>query len=95
MTHQLLRSKFWRRSAEEGRPGWQKIVVALVADGLDPMDKQVLDVLQTIGVFQDGILKKEVDGKKTAAHIFEVSLISPAMSFSILRSVSSIQLSYL
>lgn len=64
-------SKFWRRSAEEGRPGWQKIVVALVADGLDPMDKQVLDVLQTIGVFQDGILKKEVDGKKTAAHIFE------------------------
>ncbi|KIR34715.1 chitin synthase [Cryptococcus deuterogattii MMRL2647] len=64
-------SKFWRRSAEEGCPGWQKIVVALVADGLDPMDKEVLDVLQTIGVFQDGILKKEVDGKKTAAHIFE------------------------
>ncbi|WVQ82320.1 hypothetical protein IAT38_004448 [Cryptococcus sp. DSM 104549] len=35
------------------------------------MDKQVLDVLQTIGVFQDGILKKEVDGKPTVAHIFE------------------------
>ncbi|WVQ74920.1 hypothetical protein IAR50_004528 [Cryptococcus sp. DSM 104548] len=64
-------SKFWKRSAEEGRPGWQKIVVALVADGLGPMDKQVLDVLQTIGVFQDGVLKKEVDGKKTVAHIFE------------------------
>ncbi|WRT68438.1 uncharacterized protein IL334_005414 [Kwoniella shivajii] len=64
-------SKFWRRTAEEGRPGWQRIVVALVADGLGPMDKQVLDVLQTIGVFQDGILKKEVDGKPTAAHIFE------------------------
>nr|XP_019044727.1 chitin synthase [Kwoniella bestiolae CBS 10118]OCF23657.1 chitin synthase [Kwoniella bestiolae CBS 10118] len=64
-------SKFWRRTAEEGRPGWQRIVVALVADGLGPMDKQVLDVLQTIGVFQDGILKKEVDGKPTVAHIFE------------------------
>ncbi|ODN78774.1 hypothetical protein L202_04333 [Cryptococcus amylolentus CBS 6039] len=64
-------SKFWKRSAEDGQPGWQKIVVALVADGLGPMDKQVLDVLQTIGVFQDGVLKKEVDGKKTVAHIFE------------------------
>ncbi|WWC71534.1 uncharacterized protein I206_105492 [Kwoniella pini CBS 10737] len=64
-------SKFWRRTAEEGKPGWQRIVVALVADGLGPMDKQVLDVLQTIGVFQDGILKKEVDGKPTVAHIFE------------------------
>nr|XP_018261520.1 chitin synthase [Kwoniella dejecticola CBS 10117]OBR83678.1 chitin synthase [Kwoniella dejecticola CBS 10117] len=67
-------SKFWRRTAEEGRPGWQKIVVALVADGLGPMDKQVLDVLQTIGLFQDGILKKEVDGKPTVAHIFEASI---------------------
>ncbi|KAK8854766.1 hypothetical protein IAR55_003505 [Kwoniella newhampshirensis] len=64
-------SKFWRRTAEEGRPGWQRIVVALVADGLGPMDKQVLDLLQTIGVFQDGILKKDVDGKPTVAHIFE------------------------
>lgn len=70
-------------------------MVALVADGLDPMDKEVLDVLQTIGVFQDGILKKEVDGKKTEAHIFEVSLISPAVPFIILKSVSSIQLSSL
>lgn len=70
-------------------------MVALVADGLDPMDKEVLDVLQTIGVFQDGILKKEVDGKKTAAHIFEVSLISPAVPFNILKLVSSIQLSSL
>ncbi|WVO13477.1 hypothetical protein L204_101097 [Cryptococcus depauperatus] len=64
-------SKFWRRSAEEGRPGWQKIVVALIADGIGPMDTEVLDVLATIGVFQDGVLKKEVDGKKTVAHIFE------------------------
>lgn len=55
-------------------------MVALVADGLDPMDKEVLDVLQTIGVFQDGILKKEVDGKKTAAHIFEVSSLRPCLS---------------
>jgi hypothetical protein len=48
-------------------------VVTLVADGLGPMDTDVLDVLATIGVYQDGVLKKSVDGKPTVAHIFEVS----------------------
>ncbi|KAK4688796.1 chitin synthase, partial [Tremellales sp. Uapishka_1] len=64
-------SKFWRRSSEEGRPGWQRITVALVADGLGPMDTAVLDILATIGVYQDGVLKKAVDDKPTVAHIFE------------------------
>ncbi|TFL06041.1 glycosyltransferase family 2 protein [Pterulicium gracile] len=64
-------SKYWRRSAEEGVPGWQKITVALIVDGLEPMDKSVLDILATIGVYQDGIMKKQVDEKDTVAHIFE------------------------
>ena len=42
------KSKFWRRTAEEGRPGWQRIVVALIFDGIDPCDKHVLDVLSTM-----------------------------------------------
>ncbi len=67
-------SKYWRRTAEEGTPGWQKIVVALIVDGLEPMDKSVLDILATVGVYQDGIMKKQVDGKDTVAHIFEVTL---------------------
>ncbi|KIL70098.1 glycosyltransferase family 2 protein [Amanita muscaria Koide BX008] len=64
-------TKYWRRAAEEGTPGWQKIVVALIIDGLEPMDKSVLDILATVGVYQDGIMKKQVDGKDTVAHIFE------------------------
>ncbi len=65
-------SKYWRRTAEEGTPGWQKITVALIIDGLEPMDKTVLDILATVGVYQDGVMKKQVDGKDTVAHIFEV-----------------------
>ena len=65
-------SKYWRRSAEEGVPPWQRITVALIVDGLEPMDKSVLDILATIGVYQDGVMKKQVDGKDTVAHIFEV-----------------------
>ncbi|KAF8913861.1 glycosyltransferase family 2 protein [Gymnopilus junonius] len=64
-------SKFWRKSAEEGNPGWQKITVALIVDGLEPMDKSVLDILATVGVYQDGVMKKQVDEKETVAHIFE------------------------
>lgn len=44
------KSKFWRRSNEDGRPGWQRIVVALVFDGIDPCDKNVLDVLSVMWV---------------------------------------------
>ena len=64
-------SKFWRRSAEEGRPGWQRIVVCMVFDGIDPCDKEVLDLLATVGAYQDGVMKRQVDGKDTVAHIFE------------------------
>ncbi|KAI9849938.1 MAG: Chitin synthase, class 2 [Sclerophora amabilis] len=63
----LKRSEFWNK----GGPAWQKIVVCLVFDGIDPCDKETLDVLATVGIYQDGIMKKDVDGKETTAHIFE------------------------
>jgi cation transport regulator ChaB len=28
-----------------------------------------LDVLATVGVYQDGVMKRDVDGKETVAHI--------------------------
>lgn len=67
-------SKFWNgKGAEAGQKGsgWQKIVVSLIFDGIGPCDKNVLDLLATVGVYQDGLMKKEVDGKETVAHIFE------------------------
>ena len=72
-------SKYWRRSAEEGVPPWQKITVALIVDGIEPMDKSVTDLLATVGVFQDAVMKKAVDEKPTVAHIFEVSDIFSRM----------------
>ena len=63
----LKRSEFWNK----GGPAWQKIVVCLVFDGIDPCDKETLDVLATVGVYQDGVMKKDVDGVPTVAHIFE------------------------
>ncbi|KAF2403918.1 chitin synthase B [Trichodelitschia bisporula] len=63
----LKKSEFWNK----GGPAWQKIVVCLVFDGIDPCDKGTLDVLATIGIYQDGIMKRDIDGKETTAHIFE------------------------
>lgn len=63
----LKKTEFWNK----GGPAWQKIVVCLVFDGIDPCDKDTLDVLATVGVFQDGVMKKDVDGKDTVVHIFE------------------------
>ncbi|KAB8215287.1 chitin synthase-domain-containing protein [Aspergillus novoparasiticus] len=63
----LKKSEFWNK----GGPAWQKIVVCLIFDGIEPCDKNTLDVLATIGVYQDGIMKKDVDGRETVAHVFE------------------------
>ncbi|MCJ1475119.1 Chitin synthase, class 2 [Lambiella insularis] len=63
----LKKSQFWNK----GGPAWQKIVVCLVFDGIDPCDKNTLDVLATIGVYQDGVMKRDIDGRETVAHIFE------------------------
>ncbi|KAG5922336.1 Chitin synthase, class 1 [Claviceps africana] len=63
----LKKSTFWNK----GGPAWQKIVVCLVFDGIEKADKNTLDVLATIGIYQDGVIKKDVDGKETVAHIFE------------------------
>lgn len=61
----LKKSEFWNK----GGPGWQKIVVCLVFDGIEPCDKGTLDLLATVGIYQDGIMKKDIDGKETTAHI--------------------------
>jgi chitin synthase len=61
----LKKTEFWNK----GGPAWQKIVVCIILDGILPCDKAVLDVLATVGVYQDGVMKKEIDGKETIAHI--------------------------
>lgn len=63
----LKKSTFWNK----GGPAWQKIVVCMVFDGIDKTDKNVLDVLATIGVYQDAVVKKAVGENETVAHIFE------------------------
>lgn len=60
------RSKTW------GPEGWKKVVVCIVSDGRNKVNKRTLQVLNLMGVYQDGIAKDTVGGKDVTAHIFEV-----------------------
>ena len=59
------RSKTW------GKEGWQKVVVVVVADGRNKVNKRVLKVLGAMGVYQDGIMQDDVAGKPVTGHLFE------------------------
>ena len=53
--------------------GWSNVVVCIVADGRKEINQQCLDVLTTIGIFQEGLMKLQVEDRPTQAHLFEVS----------------------
>ncbi|CAG8540628.1 5003_t:CDS:2, partial [Ambispora leptoticha] len=59
------RSKTW------GREGWKKVVVCVVSDGRNKINKRVLKVLGAMGVYQDGVMKDNVNGKPVTGHVFE------------------------
>lgn len=59
------RSKMW------GPEGWKKVVVCVVSDGRNKINKRTLQVLSLMGCYQEGIAKDSVGGKDVTAHIFE------------------------
>lgn len=68
------KSEFWNSKLNGNGNGppqaWKKIVVTVIMDGIKPCDKEVLDVLQTMGLYQE-VRKTAVNDKPTVAHIFE------------------------
>ncbi|KZV65585.1 glycosyltransferase family 2 protein [Peniophora sp. CONT] len=59
------KSKMW------GAEGWKKVVVCVVSDGRNKVNKRTLHVLSLMGCYQEGIAKDTVGGKDVTAHIFE------------------------
>ncbi|KAF9361934.1 Chitin synthase, class 1 [Mortierella sp. AD094] len=73
-----------------GERTWEKVVVCIVADGRKKCNEKVYDYLSAMGVYQEGIAKREVNGKDVEAHIFEYTTqvtIDPTMK--IVESKSS------
>ncbi|CAO3637898.1 unnamed protein product [Cunninghamella blakesleeana] len=59
------RSKTW------GTNSWEKIVVCIIADGREKVHPRVLDMLSTLGIYQDGVAKNIVNYKPVQAHLYE------------------------
>ncbi|KAG0018590.1 Chitin synthase, class 1 [Entomortierella chlamydospora] len=61
---------------------WEKVVVCIVADGRKKCNEKVYNYLSALGVYQEGVAKREVNGKDVEAHIFEYTTqvtIDPTM----------------
>lgn len=59
------------KSRTWGPEGWKKVVVCIIADGRKKVHPRVLDVLASLGVYQEGVAKNMVNGKQVEAHIYE------------------------
>ncbi|KAG0072453.1 Chitin synthase, class 1, partial [Podila epicladia] len=69
-------SKTW------GEDSWKKVVVCVVADGRKKCNDKVYNYLAAMGVYQEGVAKREVKGKPVEAHIYEYTTqvtIDPGM----------------
>ncbi|KAK3809224.1 MAG: chitin synthase 1 [Benniella sp.] len=76
-------SKTW------GEGTWTKVVVCIVADGRKKCNEKVYNYLSAMGVYQEGIAKREVNGKPVQAHIFEYTTqvtIDPSMKIAVSKS---------
>ncbi|KAF5593785.1 CHS-3 chitin synthase 3 [Fusarium subglutinans] len=61
-------SKVW------GKRSWTKIVVCILIDGIESVDPGVLDVLTTLGLYQNGLCKRTTEkGEEVTGHLFEFS----------------------
>ncbi|KAH9252860.1 hypothetical protein BASA81_009163 [Batrachochytrium salamandrivorans] len=50
---------------------WKKVVICIVADGRAKVHPVVLNVLEALGVYQEGLAQASVNGEETRAHIYE------------------------
>lgn len=59
------------KSRTWGVDGWRKVVVCVIADGRKNVHLRVLDCLAALGVYQEGVAKNVVNGKRVEAHLYE------------------------
>ncbi|KAJ2700708.1 Chitin synthase, class 1, partial [Coemansia spiralis] len=57
-----------------GPNAWEKVVVCIVADGMDKVNPRVLAVLGALGVYQEGIMTNRVGDDDVHAHVFEYTV---------------------
>ncbi|SCN71349.1 CHS-3 chitin synthase 3 [Fusarium fujikuroi] len=55
-----------------GSGSWTKVVVCILIDGIESVDPGVLDILTSIGLYQNGLCRKTTEqGEEVTGHLFE------------------------
>jgi len=65
ITYMCNKDKKW------GMDGWKKVIVCVVSDGRKKINERVLNMLEFMGVYQEGVMKERVNNKEVQAHLFE------------------------
>lgn len=60
-----------KNSSTWGPDAWKKIVVCIVSDGRSKINEKSLALLSSLGCFQDGFAKDEINDKSVAMHVYE------------------------
>ncbi|CAG8734221.1 15821_t:CDS:2, partial [Racocetra fulgida] len=72
MSHQKCGLYLFKKKLKTwGNEVWKKIVVLIVADGLNKINKCTLNVLSLMDCYQDRIIQKRVRGKPVTTYLFE------------------------
>lgn len=62
-----------KKAKDWGTNAWKKIVVCVVADGREKLNKRTRVLMERLGVFQNGLAKNIVGSKPVKAHVYEYS----------------------
>ena len=54
-----------------GPDAWKKIVVCIISDGRSKINERALALLSSLGCYQDGFAKDEINDTKVAMHMYE------------------------
>lgn len=54
-----------------GPDAWKKIVVCIVSDGRSKINEKSLALISSLGCYQDGFAKDEINAKKVGMHVYE------------------------
>lgn len=70
--HAVMRNiSYLSHTPEWGQNAWKRVVVVIVADGRLKVNERTLAVLASLGLYQEGVPEKDVNGVPVTAHIFE------------------------
>ncbi|SMN19795.1 similar to Saccharomyces cerevisiae YNL192W CHS1 Chitin synthase I, requires activation from zymogenic form in order to catalyze the transfer of N-acetylglucosamine (GlcNAc) to chitin [Maudiozyma saulgeensis] len=60
-----------KNSSTWGPDAWKKIVVCIVSDGRSKINERSLALISSLGCYQDGFAKDEINDKKVGMHVYE------------------------